>query len=135
MRSNPTVNHVPTTAARNGSAAAPGSGNEPEEMGRGQSVSNRISLFINMFILPELCVHNRFVRCTHTRRSAQAISRRNMAVRVDGNFDGGSIEVISAEDPRDIQLELKADPPCAIEGMKQFRQHFCFRVLGVGLLE
>ena len=46
-------------------------------------------------------------------------------MRISANFDSGSIEVVSAEDPANIRLRLRADNAC------DFRQWFHFRVLGV----
>lgn len=47
-----------------------------------------------------------------------------MSVVIDGAFDGGNIEVISAEDPTDIRLSIRTDAGGT------FRQWFCFRLFG-----
>jgi hypothetical protein len=39
-----------------------------------------------------------------------------MVLAIDGSYDGGAITVVSAVDQANIVLELKADPPCRIEG-------------------
>lgn len=47
-----------------------------------------------------------------------------MGVVIDGAFDGGNIDVISADDPTDIRLSIRTDAG------GQFRQWFCFRLYG-----
>lgn len=48
------------------------------------------------------------------------------AVRISHNFDSGSIEVVSLDDPQDIRLRLRADSAA------EFRQWFHFRLQGAG---
>jgi hypothetical protein len=50
-------------------------------------------------------------------------------MRIVADYDGASIDVVSISGDI-LTLALKADPPCELEGGKQFAQHFCFTVSG-----
>lgn len=45
-------------------------------------------------------------------------------LRIGANFDAGSVEIVSADDPRDVRLNLRKDSAA------EFRQWFYFRVQG-----
>src|SRR5512147_2996 len=45
-------------------------------------------------------------------------------LRIGANFDAGSVEIVSADDPRDVRLNLRKDSAA------DFRQWFHFRVQG-----
>ena len=44
-------------------------------------------------------------------------------MRIVADYDGASIDVVSISGDI-LTLALKADPPCELEGGKQFGQHF-----------
>ena len=46
-------------------------------------------------------------------------------LRIISSFDGGNIEVIKADDPGDIQLNIRQDTKA------EFLQWFYFKVIGV----
>jgi len=53
-------------------------------------------------------------------------------MQIDDHFDSGNIEVLDAGDPANIQLTLRADPPCETpDGTVRYEQWFHFRVTGV----
>lgn len=53
-------------------------------------------------------------------------------MQIDDHFDSGNIEVIAADDPSNIRLSLRADPPCeTAEGTVRYKQWFHCRIAGV----
>lgn len=52
-------------------------------------------------------------------------------MHIDAHFESGNIEVVSADDPADVQLRIRPDPRTATRhGPKDFFQWFHFRVAG-----
>jgi murein tripeptide amidase MpaA len=50
---------------------------------------------------------------------------------VTANFDGGNSEILAADDPRDVQLRVRREPPTVTSGGTfAHGQHFAVRVLG-----
>lgn len=50
-------------------------------------------------------------------------------IHIGSAFDSGNIIVISADDPQNIQLQIKPDPDCKKDGRAHF-QWFHFQVSG-----
>ncbi|MCO4768858.1 MAG: hypothetical protein KDA24_02435 [Deltaproteobacteria bacterium] len=52
-------------------------------------------------------------------------------MQIDDRFDGGNIEVVSSDDPSDVQLRIRKDPLTETRhGPREFFQWFSFRVAG-----
>ncbi|MCB9681230.1 MAG: carboxypeptidase family protein [Alphaproteobacteria bacterium] len=53
-------------------------------------------------------------------------------MQVSSTFDSGNIEVLAADDPSDVRLRIRPDPPTDTpDGVKRFAQWFHFRIDGV----
>jgi murein tripeptide amidase MpaA len=53
-------------------------------------------------------------------------------MQIDDHFDSGNIEVIAADDPGNIRLTVRADPPCETpDGTIFYKQWFHFRIAGI----
>lgn len=53
-------------------------------------------------------------------------------MQIDDHFDSGNIEVVDADDPANVRLTLRRDPPCdSPDGTVHYEQWFHFRVSGV----
>jgi murein tripeptide amidase MpaA len=54
-----------------------------------------------------------------------------VSIHIDDRLDSGNIEVLAANDPSDIQLRIRKDPPTDTpKGVTEFFQWFHFRVAG-----
>lgn len=52
-------------------------------------------------------------------------------MQIDATFESGNIEVVSADDPADVRLRIRKDPPTDTRhGLAEFYQWFHFRVAG-----
>lgn len=52
-------------------------------------------------------------------------------MHIDAHFDGGNIEVMTAQDPAHVRLRIRPDPPTRVgDAVVRFLQWFSFRVVG-----